>query len=411
MKQIVYLTCLLLVLLLQSCSEIGSMPEADSVEVADGDYPRGPNGGRLLEDGDFSIELSIYETGVPPEYRAWAYSADAPTAPAAVDLTVTLTRLGDVRDLIRFSPEGDFLRGDTVIYEPHSFLVSVDAEYQNRQYHWEFESLEGRTTISPGMAQAFGIETEVAGPATLTQSIQVIGKTSPMPESSRQISARFDGLVRSVEVSVGQRVEEGQRLITVESNSSLQPYHINSPISGTVLRRLANPGEQTSGRVLLEILDTTQVWAELAIHPSQRGIVQLGMPVSVKSPISEDVVSGTVDSFDLTVRADQSIIARVQISNESNAFAPGTFIQGEIETGKFEVPLAVKRVGLQPFRDFTVVYARIDDTYEVRMLEMGRQDAEWVEVLGGLEPGTTYVTTNSYILKADVEKSGASHDH
>ncbi len=411
MKQIVYLTCLLSMLLLQSCSDVDSIPQTASAEVVAGDYPRGPNGGRLLEDGDFSIELSIYETGVPPEYRAWAYSENTLSAPSAVDLTVTLTRLGDVRDLIRFDPEGDFLRGDTVIYEPHSFLVSVDAQHQNRQYHWEFDSLEGRTTISPTMAQAFGIDTEVAGPATLTQSIQVIGETKPLPESSRQISARFDGLVQSVEVAMGQRVQEGQRLITVESNSSLQPYHINSPISGTVLRRLANPGEQTNGRVLLEILDTTQVWAELAIHPSQRGIVEMGMPVSIRSPISEEVVNGAVDSFDLTVRADQSIIARVKISNEGNAFAPGTFIQGEIETGKFEVPLAVKRVGLQPFCDFTVVYAKIGDTYEVRMLEMGRQDAEWVEILGGLESGTTYVTTNSYILKADVEKSGASHDH
>ncbi len=45
------------------------------------------------------------------------------------------------------------------------------------------------------------------------------------------------------------------------------------------------------------------------------------------------------------------------------------------------------------------------------MLELGREDEEWVEVLGGLKPGTEYVSGNSYLLKADVEKSGASHDH
>jgi membrane fusion protein, heavy metal efflux system len=32
-------------------------------------------------------------------------------------------------------------------------------------------------------------------------------------------------------------------------------------------------------------------------------------------------------------------------------------------------------------------------------------------VLGGLDPGARYVTENSYVIKADVEKSGASHDH
>ncbi len=69
------------------------------------------------------------------------------------------------------------------------------------------------------------------------------------------------------------------------------------------------------------------------------------------------------------------------------------------------------RNGLQSFRDFTVVYARIGDEYEVRMLDLGRQAGDWAEVLGGLDPGTRYVTENSYVLKADIEKTGAVHDH
>jgi membrane fusion protein, heavy metal efflux system len=76
-----------------------------------------------------------------------------------------------------------------------------------------------------------------------------------------------------------------------------------------------------------------------------------------------------------------------------------------------EAPLAVKTSALQPFRDFTVVFEQIGDTYEVRMLELGERHGEWAEVLGGLEPGARYVVENSYLLKADVEKSGASHDH
>jgi cobalt-zinc-cadmium efflux system membrane fusion protein len=87
------------------------------------------------------------------------------------------------------------------------------------------------------------------------------------------------------------------------------------------------------------------------------------------------------------------------------------YVTGTISVAEFAVPLAVRRTGLQTFRDFTVVYAQFDDQYEVRMLELGREDDQWAEVLGGLEPGTHYVTTNSYVLKADVEKAGAAHDH
>ena len=79
--------------------------------------------------------------------------------------------------------------------------------------------------------------------------------------------------------------------------------------------------------------------------------------------------------------------------------------------GEHSVPLAVKRKGLQAFRDFTVVFAQVGEEYEVRMLELGREAGEWVEVLGGLDAGTRYVVANSYLIKADIEKSGASHDH
>ena len=411
MSRIMKLLCLLPLMVLVACSDEQPMPMEAPGEEASADYPRGPNGGRLLESGDFAIELSIFETGVPPEYRAWGYDAGSLLAPSTVGLNVVLTRLGDVRDNIDFDAEGDYLRGDTVIYEPHSFLVTVTANYQGQRHSWEFESFEGRTTIPPAMASAMGLETEIAGPATITQSIEVVGETVAIPESRSSISARFEGLIQDVHVTVGQQVERGQRLLTIESNASLQPYRINAPITGTVVQRFANPGEQTNERVLLEILNTDTVWAELAIHPSQRRSVAVGMPVTLSSPVSESHVMGTIDSFDRIVRPDQSIVARVRVENTDNAFAPGTFVSANIETGEFEVPLAVKRVGLQPFRDFTVVYAKIGNTYEVRMLDLGRQDDDWVEVLGGLEPGTTYVTNNSYVLKADVEKDGASHDH
>jgi cobalt-zinc-cadmium efflux system membrane fusion protein len=101
----------------------------------------------------------------------------------------------------------------------------------------------------------------------------------------------------------------------------------------------------------------------------------------------------------------------INLPNEKGELTIGSFVRAQIEVATIDVPLAVKRVGLQGFRDFTVVYAKVGEQYEVRMLELGREGGEWVEVLGGLNPGTEYVTENSYILKADIEKSGASHDH
>ncbi|MBT6523502.1 MAG: secretion protein HlyD, partial [Methylococcales bacterium] len=48
---------------------------------------------------------------------------------------------------------------------------------------------------------------------------------------------------------------------------------------------------------------------------------------------------------------------------------------------------------------------------EVRMLQLGLITHDWAEVLSGLKANAEYVFKNSYIIKADIEKSGASHDH
>jgi len=49
--------------------------------------------------------------------------------------------------------------------------------------------------------------------------------------------------------------------------------------------------------------------------------------------------------------------------------------------------------------------------FEVRPVTLGAKNSEWVEVIAGLSPGSEYVTVNSYVIKADILKSGASHAH
>ncbi len=380
-------------------------------EAAEAEPPRGPHGGRLLSDGDFTLELAVFETGVPPEFRAWMTEEGAPVAPGDIDLHVTLTRLGGVRDEIGFVPQEDFLRGDTVVYEPHSFVVAIEARHGGRTYRWEYDNFEGRTRIVPEIAEAFGLATELAGPATIRETVTVYGRVEPNREQVRNVSARFDGVIESVEVSIGDTVRPGQALATVESNESLKSYAITAPIGGIVSERVANPGEQTGGRSLFTVMDADSVWAELAVFPSDRAQVRVGARVMVRATSDTATVEGVIAQISPIAEPNQAVTARVVLDNADGAFVPGLYVTADIQVAEHAVPLAVKREGLQSFRDFSVVYAQIGDEYEVRMLELGRQDAERVEVLGGLVPGTRYVTANSYLVKADIEKSGASHDH
>ncbi len=134
-------------------------------------------------------------------------------------------------------------------------------------------------------------------------------------------------------------------------------------------------------------------------------------PVTITVPGTELQAQAVLKHAYPSVQSDQSRLWLATIDNTEGLLTAGMKINGRIETDTREAALAVKRSGLQAFRDFTVVYAKVGDEYEVRMLELGQAAGEWVEVLGGLEPGTEYVSENSYIIKADIEKSGASHDH
>ncbi len=372
---------------------------------------KGPHGGRMLTKGDFALELSIFETGVPPEYRVWVTNNNQPVPPDQVELQINLTRLGNKVDNIKFRPQGDFLRGDTEIYEPHSFVVSVEAKHEGNAYSWQFDNFEGRTEILPDIAQAFELQTSVAGSQTMEEVVTLYGQIVINPKNKNEVSARFDGVIQSVHVSLGESVKKGQILAKVESNESLNTYNIRAPINGVITEQIANVKEQTNGRRLFTIMDTSNVWASLHIFPSERERIKKGAHVTVTPSMGGQSYQGEISFINIMADANQSVTARVELTNTDGLLLPGTHITGHVKVAEYTVPLAVKRSGLQSFRDFTVVYAQIGDEYEVRMLELGRQDDEWVEILGGLEPGTHYVSHNSYLVKADIEKSGASHDH
>jgi len=383
----------------------------DNNSEAEPEVEKGPHGGRMLHSGNFSLELSIFETGVPPEFRAWATNAGQLLAPDEVDLKIKLIRLGDKVDNISFKPQGDAMRGDTVIYEPHSFVVNIRAIHDGKTHSWEYDNFEGRTKIEPKVAEALNIGTSVAESGTISETVKVYGKIASNTERVRNVSARFNGVVRTVKPSIGDTVTKGQVLARVESNESLKTYSIKAPISGIITQRNANPGEQTNDRNLFTIMDTSTVWANLSIFPADRKRIRTGMPVKITTAIDGQAFEGKIDRINVMSEANQAVNARVVLNNKDGSLLPGTFITANIEIAQHPVALLVKRAGLQAFRDFTVVYAKIGDEYEVRMLDLGRKDSDSIEVLGGLEPGTRYVSENSFIIKADIEKSGASHDH
>lgn len=382
-----------------------------SSDTAEEEYARGPNNGRLLQEGPFSLEMTIFETGVPPQYRIYPYKDGAPVDPASVDLTVRLHRLGDIVDMFNFNPRQDYLMGDGVVTEPHSFAVEVHAGFEGKTYSWRYDSFEGRTVIPDDVANEAGVMVEAAAPGIVRDLLLVSGEITLAPSATSAVRATYPGPVRSVSVNAGDSVQRGQPIARIESSSSLQEYTVTAPRAGMILERNTNAGDVAGADPLFVIADLSQMEAYLHVFPRDAARVQIGQAVRLGVAGGEMNVETTITRFlPLAGTGSQTRVAVAKIPAGSG-LQPGMRLMAEIVVDENEVPLTVRESGLQSFRDFTVVYARVGDTYEVRMLELGRRDGERVEVLDGLRPGETYVTENSFLIKADIDKSGASHDH
>lgn len=381
--------------------------------AAAAEYERGPHRGRMLRDGDFALEMTIFEDGVDPEFHVYAYDKDKPVDPKSISLSVELVRLGGKVDRFAFAPREGYLRGAGVVAEPHSFDVKVKAVEGGRSHSWSYASYEGRTTFSAEAAKAGGVKTEHAGGAVVGDLIDMAGRVEVTPEGRGEVRAWYPGRIMAMNASLGQQVRKGQVLARVESSNSLQTYSIPAPISGVIVERTANVGDVAYEQPLYVIADPTRLHAEFFVYPRDAERVKVGQPVVVRSLSGDTKVTSKVEAILPTADlASQTLMAHVEIPAAlAGSFRPGMGVEGSFQVSARQVPLAVRTKALQRFRDFTVVFAKVGDTYEVRMLELGAQTPEWTEVLGGLEPGTEYVTDGAYLIRADIEKSGASHDH
>ncbi len=399
-------------MLLAACG--GSPPDAhddhdhDSAEAV----PKGPHGGRLLSEGPLAVEVTIFERGVPPEFRVYLYRNGQPLPPDQGRVAIALARLGGRVDTHAFAPAGEYLSSSAEVYEPHSFDVEVRARVAGTDARWKYESYEGRTRIATAAADDAGIRVEPAGPATIRDEHEVQGLIAPIEGRRARVMARFPGLVRELRAGTGDRVEAGAVLAQVESNESLQRYAVTAPFAGTVLARDASVGELTGGTPLFEVADLSRVWVDLHVFGADAEHLATGHRVRVERLTDGIVAETAIDRvLPATATASQSTIARATLDNADGRWRPGAAVRARVTVAEREADLAVPLTALQRFRDWDAVFIRVGDVYEVRPLELGERDAVRVEVLAGLQPGDAVVVEQSFLIRADIEKSGATHDH
>lgn len=379
------------------------------------DSPRGPHGGRLFTDGPIRLELRIHEDGIPPEFRAYVTDAAGQPLPLAdTRLTIALDRFAGRHDSLRFEAGGTFLRSTSTVAEPHSFTARIHLEHAGTTHEWSYEQVEGRVELEPEAVSEAGIQTGLAAARSIDVQLEVPGEIRLDADRVVQVRPRFAGQIRRLAHVIGDRVSAGEVLAVVHSNESLSDYELTAPMAGTVVARNAAPGEAVDHeRILFTIADLSRVWAYFPLYPQFANRVRPGQPLRVRSQgdgsVSADVRVGYVGPL---LEQDTRIsYGRATLDNRSGRWVPGLYVDVQVTLERVRVPVAVPEAAIVRMPRGPAVFRADGSRFELQPVELGRSDGRWTEILSGLDAGDRVVITEAFLLKAELGKSEATHDH
>lgn len=194
-------------------------------------------------------------------------------------------------------------------------------------------------------------------------------------------------------------------------NANFCSYEIRSPLNGTLINRHITIGENIKeGETVYEVADLSRVWVEIAIFPAEIASIKVGQIVKI---IGDDKETGAKIIYVSPVIEDASLNAKAiaEIKNPNGVWRPGTFVKVSVATDSFAAHLVIPKEALQQIEDESVVFVRNEEGFEKRPVKVGRSDEENVEILSGLKAGEKIATSKTFLLKADLGKNEAEHEH
>jgi membrane fusion protein, heavy metal efflux system len=160
------------------------------------------------------------------------------------------------------------------------------------------------------------------------------------------------------------------------------------------------------------------VWVIADVPEAKLGDVQIGSPARVRAAhrgaVLEGKVSYVAPSLDPNTRSGQ---VRIEVANENGGLKPGMFARADIAAGGDDdtAPvLAVPEESIQRIEGKSCVFLPVEgeeNTFATREVAVGRPVGGMVSIESGLREGEKVVVSGTFILKADLGKAGAAHEH
>ena len=211
------------------------------------------------------------------------------------------------------------------------------------------------------------------------------------------------------------------------ASGEVDPRHsIRAAIEGVVVQREVTLGELVGPdrESLMVLADATNLWVLvdvpeaklLRVHSGAKAWVGVGSGSEPRAKRFEGSVTFISPFVDPTTRTAQ---VRIEVPAEGMGLRPGMFAQAEIteqdpnESDPTPV-IAVPEDALQTVESGPALFVSVKEepnTFAKRAVTIGRAVGGLVPVFSGLAEGEEYVSEGSFILKAELGKGAAAHEH
>lgn len=286
---------------------------------------------------------------------------------------------------------------------------------QHNSHNDEDHDEEQVVVLSSQSMEQNQIKIATAQPQLIERMLPVFGKIVPVQNKQIDIYPRFAGIVKSLPYQLGDHVEKGNILATIESNESLQNYTIKAPFSGTLIKQHANVGKLVKPeQAIYELADLSSVWVDLFVYRKDASHISKDdkVYVNLENNKSTKIESHIHYISPVGNEHTQSIIARATLPNKQKKWIPGLYVDAQIVITSKKVSVAVSRGAIQTLDGKKVVFVETKpNTFSPEVVTLGLKDNHFVQVVSGIHSGMRYVSKNSFILKAELEKSSAEHSH
>jgi cobalt-zinc-cadmium efflux system membrane fusion protein len=286
------------------------------------------------------------------------------------------------------------------------------SESRGEDSHGDEESA-GHVRLTKEAIAASGIVVLEAGPQELEITLDLPGEVLPNADRLAHIVPRFPGVAREVKKSLGSSVTKGEVLAVIESNESLSLYDVTSLMGGTIVEKHITLGEFVRDDAdIFVIADLSTVWVNITVYPGKLDRVRPGQEARILAVGGDGEALSRIDYVGPVLgEATRSATARAVLPNPARKWRPGMFVTARLVIDRATVPLAVPDQAIVQLEGRQCIFADEGDEFHARPVELGRTDGQWTEVRSGIAAGERFVSEGAFILKSELLKSEAGHEH